>query len=155
MAKSLVATFAQFPAPRSVHGRRHPPAAILTLAVAGMLSGARSLPALWPGGRLQPLEALEAMGFTREKTPAVSTLHRVFSARDASVFEAALAAWVQAFLPHNANAIALDGKPLRGLHGEEWLGAASRCQTAPLVGARPRVDREPPPSCARRDLCQT
>ena len=122
MTKSLLETFAQFPDPRSVHGRRHPLSAILTLAVAAMLSGARSLYAIWQWGRLQPPEAVAAMGFTRCKTPSVSTLHLVFSALDAPAFEAALASWVQAYLPAQARAIGIDGKQLRGIHGEELPG---------------------------------
>ncbi len=122
MAKSLLEAFAQFPDPRSVHGRRHPLSAILTLAVAAMLSSARSLYAIWPWGRLQSPEAVGAMGFSRARTPCVSTLHTVFSALDAKAFEAAVAGWAQTHLPEQAKAIAIDGKQLRGIHGEELPG---------------------------------
>lgn len=122
MAKSLLRTFAQLPDPRSRHGQRHPLCAILVLATAAMLSGARSLYAIWQWGRLQSPDLVRAMGFTRPKTPSVSTLHTVFSALDAIAFEAALASWIQAHLPTDAQAIAIDGKQLRGIHGEELPG---------------------------------
>ena len=122
MAKSLLDTFAQLPDPRSRHGQRHPLSAIMVLATAAMLSGARSLYAIWQWGRLQTPQVVRAMGFTRNKTPCVSTLHVVFSSMDARAFEAALGSWVQAHLPVDAKAIAIDGKQLRGIHGEELPG---------------------------------
>jgi hypothetical protein len=86
-----------------------------------MLSGARSLYAIWQWGRLQPPEVVRALGFTRERTPSVATLHLVFKALDAAAFEAALAGWARANLG-DARRIALDGKALRGIHGEELPG---------------------------------
>ena len=54
----MLEAFAKLPDPRSPHGRRHPLPAILALSVAAMLSGARSLYAIFPWGRLQPPEAM-------------------------------------------------------------------------------------------------
>ncbi len=62
------------------------------------------------------------MGFRTPKTPSASALHALFAALDASAFEAALARWIQSHLPPNALAIAVDGKQLRGIHGEELPG---------------------------------
>ena len=64
------------------------------------------------------------MGFTRATTPAVSTLHEVFCRLDADAFEGALAQWTQQWLAASGEAvvIAVDGKALRGLHGEELPG---------------------------------
>ena len=113
---------AQVPDPRAARGRRHPLAAILALAVAAMLADARSLYAIAQWGRLQSAETVRALGFTRAKTPTVSTLHEVFKILDVAAFEAALAAWAQAALARSSRAIALDGKALRGIHGEELPG---------------------------------
>lgn len=121
LGRTLLDAFARLPDPRSSHGRRHPLPAILALAAAAMLAGARSLYAIAQWGRLQPPEVVKALGFTRERTPAVSTLHLVFRDLDAAAFEAALSAWAQANLGEEA-AIALDGKSLRGIHGEELPG---------------------------------
>ena len=120
--RSLLAAFATVPDPRQRRGRRHPLPAILALSAAAMLSGARSLYAIWQWGRLQPTEVVRALGFTRERTPTVATLHLVFKALDAAAFEAALAGWAGATLGDQARRIAVDGKALRGIHGEELPG---------------------------------
>ena len=119
---SLLQALAQVPDPRAARGRRHPLAAILALAVAAMLADARSLYAIAQWGRLQSAETVRALGFTRAKTPTVSTLHEVFKALDVGAFEAALARWAQVVLAPTSRAIALDGKALRGIHGEELPG---------------------------------
>ena len=98
MGASLLQAFAAVPDPRAARGRRHPLAAILTLAVAAMLADARSLYAIAQWGRLQSAETVRALGFTRAKTPTVSTLHEVFKTLDVAAFEAALAQWAQAAL---------------------------------------------------------
>ena len=73
-AQSLMEVLASLPDPRSLHGRRHPLGAILGLAVCAMLCGARSLYAISQWGRDQGSEVSQALGFTRERTPCVSTL---------------------------------------------------------------------------------
>lgn len=122
MGQGLLAAFATVPDPRSRHGRRHPLPAILALATAAMLSGARSLYAMAQWGRLQPPEVVAALGFTRAQTPTVSTLHLVFRDLDASAFEAALSQWARNQLGDEEEAIAIDGKGLRGIHGDEVAG---------------------------------
>lgn len=122
IGRSLLATFARVPDPRKRRGRRHPLAAILALSTAAMLSGARSLYAIWQWGRLQDPVVVAALGFTRAQTPAVSTLHEVFSQLDIAAFELAVAGWAQGQLGDGGEAIAIDGKGLRGIHGEELPG---------------------------------
>lgn len=122
LGESLLEAFAKVPDPRSPRGRRHPLPALLALATAAMLEGARSLYAIFQWGRLQPPEVVHALGFTRDKTPTVSTLHLVFKDLDVAAFEAALGAWAQTYLGERAEAIAIDGKGLRGIHGEELAG---------------------------------
>jgi hypothetical protein len=118
----LLAAFAQIPDPRVAKGRRHPLPAILALATAAMLCGARSLYAIWQWGRLQDPAVVAALGFTHGQTPAVSTLHLVFRRLDAAAFEAAVQGWAQAEFGGREGAIAIDGKALRGIHGEELPG---------------------------------
>ena len=122
LVQGLFETFASVPDPRSAQGRRHSLPAILALATAAMLSGARSLYAIFQWGRLQEPEVVHALGFTREKTPSVSTLHRVFSRLDVNTFETALGTWAQGNLGDDKEAAAIDGKGLRGIHGEELPG---------------------------------
>ena len=122
LAQSLLEALQQVPDHRSAHGRRHPLPAILALAVAAMLSGARSLYAIWQWGRLQPTEVVCALGFSRNNTPAISTLHLIFSQLDIQAFEAALQKWARANLGEEQEAIAIDGKGLKGIHGEQLPG---------------------------------
>src|SRR5215470_14949167 len=115
---SLLRALAAVPDARSRHGRRHPLPAVLALATAAMLCGARSLYAIAQWGREQPEVVVRTMGFTRQQTPGVATLHRVFKALDVDLFEQVLATWAQAVLGSRGEAIAIDGKALRGIHGE-------------------------------------
>lgn len=122
LGRSVLAAFATVPDPRQRRGRRHPLPAILALATVAMLSGARSLYAIWQWGRLQDPATVAALGFTRATTPAVSTLHEVFSQMDVVAFEAAVQGWAQQQLGERGKTIAIDGKGLRGIHGEELPG---------------------------------
>ena len=124
LARSLPGALAMVPDPRSPQGKRHPLPAILTLAVCAMLGGARRLYAVCQWGRQQDRDAVAAMGFTRAATPAVSTLHEVFCRLDTAAFEAAMAQWTQQWLATTGEqlVIAVDGKALRGIHGEELPG---------------------------------
>ena len=139
IGRSLLAAFAGVPDPRKPRGRRHPLPALLALSTAAMLSGARSLYAIAQWGRLQPAAVVEALGFTRARTPCVATLHLAFKALDAGAFEAALAGWAQGQLGDGWEAVALDGKALRGIHGEELPGVrlvAAYCDRVGLVLAQ-------------------
>jgi hypothetical protein len=134
----LLAVFAALPDTRGRHGRRHPLPAILTLATVAMLAGARSLYAIGQWGRLQSPHVLNALGFTRSATPSVSTLHVVFRGLDVAAFEAALTTWAQARAP-SERTVAIDGKGLRGIHGENLPGVrlvAAYCDEAGLVLAQ-------------------
>lgn len=115
---SLLRALADVPDPRSRHGRRHPLPAVLALATVGMLCGARSLYAIAQWGREQPVEVVRTLGFSRGRTPGVATLHRVFKALDVEAFETVLGQWAQATLGGRGEAIAIDGKALRGIHGQ-------------------------------------
>lgn len=121
--RSLLEAFTKVPDSRFGHqGLRHPLPAILALATAAMLCGARSLNAIAQWGRLQEPEVTRSLGFTRDKTPAVSTLHLVFSGLDVEAFEQALRGWAYEHLGDRGEAIAIDGKGLRGIHGEGLPG---------------------------------
>ena len=133
MGKSLRKVFAQVPDPRRARGRRHPLPALLALSTAAMLSGARSLYAIAQWGRLQSPAVVQALGFTRPRTPTVSTLHLVFKDLDVAAFEAAVRQWAVQQLGDRGEAIAIDGKALRGIHGEELPGV--RLVAASATGA--------------------
>src|SRR5438552_5495962 len=113
LGQSLVIAYAQVPDPRSGKGLRHPLPAVLTLMTVAILSGARSLYAIAQWGRLQPPEVVRTMGFARDRTPAVSTLHEVTRRINPTALEAVLAQWVATSTPPPRGGVALDGKALR------------------------------------------
>ena len=121
VGRRLMKALAEVPDPRSARGIRHPLEAIMAMSVCAMLGGARSLYAIAQWGREHP-ELAQTLGFNRERTPCVATLHHVFRRLDVDAFESALSAWAQGALGEEDEAIAVDGKALRGIHGDELPG---------------------------------
>jgi predicted transposase YbfD/YdcC len=118
---SLYTYLAQVPDPRDPRGVRHPLPAVLSLVCCGLLCGARHLVAIAEWGRNHPPDLIVALGFTRPKTPACSTLHYLLGDLDWRALETQLRAWVQAVeaswgeeTPAREEAWAIDGKTLRG-----------------------------------------
>ena len=133
---SLLAAFARVPDVRSRHGRRYPLPALLTLATAAMLCGARSLYAISQWGRLQPEAVRHALGFIEGDgaMPAATTLHYVFKRLEVAAFEREVQAWAAQVLDARTQQVVLDGKALRGLHGEELPGVRLVAVYAPEAG---------------------
>jgi hypothetical protein len=117
---SLLTVLAEVPDPRGRRGKRHPLTAILALAVAATLCGAKSYAAIAEWGRNYGPAFTQALGFTRLKTPCAACLFLLFRRLDRPALEAALARWAEAVLaslPPSAGqleAVAIDGKTLRG-----------------------------------------
>ena len=63
-----------------------------------------------------------ALGIARRTTPEHARLHRIFRCRDVRAFEAVLSRWLSARGLGVEKAVAVDGKTLRGIHGEEVPG---------------------------------
>ena len=137
MGTSLPDAFAAIPGYRNASGQRKSRPAILTLAVCAMLSGARSAYAIHKWGCCQSPGTVRAMGFTYAKKPAVSCLHRVFSGLGVAAFGAAVVRWSQQHpWAVDRQAVAVDGKALRGIHGKAPPGVRL------LAGyARPALNR--------------
>src|SRR3954470_22630656 len=98
---------------------------MLQVAVAAMLCGARSLYAIAQWGRERMEEdsvALVPLGVPPGRSPSVATLHRVFKALDVEAFEQILGAWLERTGVKPVSALAIDGKTLRGIHGDEVPG---------------------------------
>ena len=121
IGRRLMEALADVPDPRSARGIRHSLSAIMAMSVCAMLGGARSLYAIAQWGREHP-ELAQVLGFSREQTPCVATLHHVFRRLDMDAFEGALSGWAQGELKEGDEAIAVDGKALRGIHGDELPG---------------------------------
>jgi DDE_Tnp_1-associated/Transposase DDE domain len=141
---SLLEHLASVPEPRSRHGRRHPLAAVLSLAVLAMLTGAKSYEAIAQFGRDKGFPLAHALGFLRGKTPCKATLSVLFRRLDVQAFEAALSRWVASRLPEGAApVIALDGKAARGSKDGKAPGhhlVAAYAAEARAVLAQVRVD---------------
>jgi len=120
---SLLEALAAVPDPRKARGKRYRLATLLTLSVCAMLSGARSLYAIAPWGwDHNAAEVRRALGIGHADMPSVATLFRAFRDLDRDAFERALAGWLARQGVPPERALALDGKTLRGIHGEEVPG---------------------------------
>ena len=76
----------------------------------------------------------QALGFPDGGMPAATTLHDVFKRLDTPQFEAALQTWAAAALDSGDRQLVLDGKALRGIHGEELPGVRLVALYAPTAG---------------------
>jgi hypothetical protein len=120
VSRSLLEVLAQVPDPRQSSAPRHPLAAMLALACAATLCGAKGYGAIAEWGRNYGADLARALGFTRDKTPCAATFFLLFRRLDRAALEAALTAGAAAILkpmpPPNGgvDALAIDGKTLRG-----------------------------------------
>ena len=116
----LIEVFVEIPDFRKNRGKRHALPAILALACAAVLCGARSYSAIADWGRNYGRALAKALGFTHEKTPCAATLYTVFCHLDVELFENRLQQWAEqvlaAYPPRQDQdeAIAIDGKTQRG-----------------------------------------
>ena len=98
---------------------------LLQLAVAAILCVARSLYAIaqWGRERLEDNpELLLSLGLVPGRSPCVATLHRVFKALDVVAFEKAVGEWLDQTGVKPDEPLSVEGKSLRGIHGEEIPG---------------------------------
>ena len=122
----LLAYLATVTDPRTRAGCRHPLVAILVLAAAAVLAGARSIAAIaeWAADAPQPVRA--ALGTRRDPhtghwlwaVPSETTIRRTLARLDAEALATAIGAWL-ADRDHSGQqqrrrAVAVDGKTLRG-----------------------------------------
>jgi len=119
---SLRAALATLPDVRRGQGRVHPLDGMLALAICALLCGCRSLYAIGQWGQDCGPDLRVALGLRRDRGPSVATLHRAFRRLDHEAFERVLGQWFagQGLAPDEA--LAVDGKTLRGIHGEEIPG---------------------------------
>ncbi|HEV2459787.1 MAG TPA: hypothetical protein VGS80_15635, partial [Ktedonobacterales bacterium] len=84
-----------------------------------------------------------------------ATLHRVFKALAVEVFETVLAQWAPVVRGGRGEALALDGKALRGIHGEQLPGvrlvAAYDVQTGLVLAQRGVRHKTVPAALAEED----
>lgn len=122
---SLAAALAAVPDPRRKHLRVHELVPLLQFTVAAMLCGCRSLYAVAQWGRDRREDdpgLLLDLGLVAGRSPCVATLHRVLKKLDVDAFERALSGWLSETGVERSEPVAVDGKTLRGIHGEELPG---------------------------------
>ncbi len=127
---SLAEALAAVPDPRHPYGwwAERPPVplvGLLQFSVAAVLCGSRSLDAMAQWGRERvedDPELVTDLGLPPGRSPSVATLHRLFKALDVAAFERAVGEWLARTGVAPDDALALDGKTLRGIHGEEVPG---------------------------------
>ena len=134
-ATSLADLFATLPDPRSPRGRRFPLPAVLNLLAVALLSGMRSLEAVTQFGRDHGPALAWALGFRSARTPCKAALSNLLRRLDVAAYEHALTAWVLARCPDLGDALAIDGKTLRGSATYELPGVHLLAAYAPQVAA--------------------
>ena len=119
---TLFDALAAMPDHRTKKGRRFPLAAIVTIALTAMLSGANDLMSIARWGRRLSPKALQALGVDkkRRQAPCHATYHYVFQSISAADLKAALGTLVNA--DAGLGHVAIDGKRLRGSQHETSPG---------------------------------
>jgi hypothetical protein len=148
----LFAYLATIPDPRARAGRRHPLIAILAMAAAAVVGGARSMTAIaeWAADAPQPVRA--ALGARRDSpdycsVPSETTTRRTLGRLDANALATAIGAWLanRDDQTRHHRAIAVDGKTLRGARrdGRQVHLLAAMDHTTRAVLAQRQVDGAP------------
>jgi len=119
---TLFGALQSIPDHRTRKGRRFPLAAILSISIAAMLSGANDLIAIFRWGRRLSPKALQALGVDkkRRKAPCHATYHYVFQSISAADLASALGHLVSS--DGGLGHVAIDGKRLRGSQHETSPG---------------------------------
>jgi DDE_Tnp_1-associated/Transposase DDE domain len=120
----LLARLAQLPDPRSRRGRRYPLPALLGIAVAAVLSGARTYTEVAEFAAELSQQQLATLGVpkraweARYQTPKETALRRLLQRLDADTLDELVGGWLAEQLPDGEDAaVAVDGKTLRGAAG--------------------------------------
>jgi predicted transposase YbfD/YdcC len=122
--RSLLDDLANIADPRKRRGRRHALGAVLAVAVAAVLAGARSLVAIGEWAADAPQPVLAALGVRRDplrrvwRPPGEATVRRVLACVDPDALDLVIGRWLADQQPPPARAwrraVAVDGKTLRG-----------------------------------------
>jgi predicted transposase YbfD/YdcC len=122
-APHLLAYLATISDPRGRRGRRHPLVAILAIAAAAVLAGARSMAAIAEWAADVPQLVRVALGARRDApahwvVPSEATIRRTLARLDAKTLAEVIGAWLadrdRPDQRRRRRAVAVDGKSLRG-----------------------------------------
>ncbi|MCP3940211.1 MAG: ISAs1 family transposase [Desulfobacteraceae bacterium] len=120
--EKLICRIREFADPRSLHGRRHPLEAVLSIVVCAVLCGCKSYRAIGAWSQSLSREELIRFGSSRDTAPSEPTIRRVIQRVDANQFDKDIGSWLlEQRLIESPNAlkgcgIAIDGKSIRGSH---------------------------------------
>jgi predicted transposase YbfD/YdcC len=140
---SVLSVLAGVVDPRKRRGVRHRLAAVLAVALAAALAGARSFTAIaeWAAGA--PEDALHRLG-VRRRPPSEATIRRLVTRLPADTLDAVIGAWMwlRTNTINGRRVIAFDGKTLRGARdatGNLVHLLAGLCQRSGVVLAQVAV----------------
>jgi DDE_Tnp_1-associated len=141
----LLAYLSAIPGPRACSGRRHPLIAILALAAAAVLAGARSFAAIaeWAADAPQPVRA--GLGARRDPltgcfmVPTETTIRRTLGRLDAQALGVAIGAWLCARDRHHDDRLEMQRRQRRravAVDGKRCVAPAQQRQTATAMATR-------------------
>ena len=113
-AGGLIEVLRQIVDPRKRRGVRHSVVSVVSIAVCGVLCGARSIAAIAQWAAELEYETLWRLGCRRRRPPSERTLRRVLGAIDVGALDARLGQWMIGETSLKGQALAVDGKTLRG-----------------------------------------
>jgi len=122
---SLMQVLRTLPDPRKPRGVRHSKLSLLAISVAAVLSGARSLEAIAQWARECTQGELHRLGCWRKQRtgrmapPSEPTLRRFLQRIDAEAVDHHVSQWLLGLALRDGEAVALDGKTLRGAHRKD------------------------------------
>jgi predicted transposase YbfD/YdcC len=163
--RGLLDALAQLSDPRKRRGRRHALTAVLAVAVAAVLAGARSLTAIGEWAADAPEPVLAALGVRRDplrgtyRPPGEATVRRVLARVDADALDRLIGRWLTGQPAPSApwpgpRLVAVDGKTLRGSgHTDQPVHLlAAMDHTTRAVLAQRAVDGAPGEVCGFQPL---
>lgn len=112
----VAAVLAAVPDPRRRRGVRHGVAGVVAVALAAVLTGARSYAAIGEWAAELTGAQLSEFGLSRPVAPSSSTFRRLLARLDAGVLDALVGAflWTRSSVVGGRRVIAVDGKTIRG-----------------------------------------
>lgn len=120
--QGLLELLAQVPDPRDPRGVRHPIAAVLGVAIAAVMAGARSFTAMGEWAADCDAAVLAQFGVTT-RVPDEATIRRLFYRLDADALDEVIGTWrwARTAVVDTRRVIALDGKSVRGARTGDGL----------------------------------
>lgn len=135
LAACLPAALAQLPDPRARRGVRHQLTVVLTAAVCAVVAGYRSYTAIAEWITDLPADTAARLGIDTHRRPSEAMIRRLLQAIDPQLLATTIGTWLAARVPPpppgSRQAIAVDGKTLRGSrtpnhHARHVLAAADQ-----------------------------